>query len=348
VRAARRAPRARARAPPRRALDVNATVVIPTYNRAQRLAELLRCLAAQTAGTLARVVVCDDGSPDDTAAVAQRFARALPLVYCRQDDLGFRAGQARNLGIERAVGDVVIFLDDDLLVAPDFVASHLAAHVDAPGARAAIGYRHRTFHPQHDVPTYAAITASEPDDRAEVLGPDGAAVTDHVTPWFFVYSCNFSVRRTAALPRFDEAFVGWGMEDLEYGYRLHRDGYAVVAAPRARALHVEDPRPRDPFRCETRQLPPAYDSYVRNSVYFMDKYPHDEVLARMIRQDMRWYVRDEARGAWVKNGHANDVEAVIAHCRRERERDPQRAAARRDAHEPAVVRGANSPEDQAP
>jgi hypothetical protein len=35
---------------------------------------------------------------------------------------------------------------------------------------------------------------------------------------------------------------------------------------------------------------------------------------------MRWYVRDEARGCWTKNGHANDVEAVLAFCRRERDK----------------------------
>jgi hypothetical protein len=118
--------------------------------------------------------------------------------------------------------------------------------------------------------------------------------------------------------RFDESFVGWGMEDIELGYRLHREGYELVPAPRARVLHIEDPRPRDPFRCEVRAIEPVYDSYVRNSVYFMDKYPDDAALAHLIRTDMRWYVRDEARGCWVKNGHANDVDAVIAYCRRER------------------------------
>jgi hypothetical protein len=93
-------------------------------------------------------------------------------------------------------------------------------------------------------------------------------------------------------------------------------------------LHIEDPAPRDPFRCEVRSVAPVYDSYVQNAVYFMDKYADDQDLAELIRSDVRWYTRDEARGAWVKNGHANDVEAVIAHCRGERAR---RSTRRHDA-----------------
>lgn len=312
---------------------VKATVIIPTFNRARHLARLLQCLAEQRGGALARVVVCDDGSSDDTAAVARSFAHALPLEYCHQENRGFRAGQARNLGLARAVGEVVIFLDDDVLVAPDFVESHVAAHRGSSRRRVAIGYRHRTFGFERERVTWDDIVVSEPDDRVEVLGHDGAGVHSHRTPWFFVYSCNFSVTRDESLPRFDPGFVGWGMEDIEYGYQLHARGYEVVSAPTARALHLEDPAPRDPFRCEVRSLAPTYDSYVRNSIYFMDKYPHDRALSDLIRTDMRWYVRDEARGAWVKNGYANDVEAVIAWCRREREREARHAHSHEVHHE---------------
>ena len=297
---------------------MKATVVIPTFNRSRRLAELLRCLVAQPRESLSRVVVCDDGSSDDTQSVTREFESLLPVLYSRQDNRGFRAGQARNMGLSRATGDVVIFLDDDVLVAPDFVDQHLLAHSAKSGPKIAIGYRHRAFGFRREVPTWDEITGSEPDDRTEVLGDDGSGIAAHETPWFFVYSCNFSIALTANTPRFDDSFVGWGMEDIEYGYRLNTSGYEVICAPRARVLHIEDPKPRDPFRCEVRQIAPTYDSYVRNSVYFMDKYPHDPALAKMIRTDMQWYVQDAA-GSWVKNGFANDVDAVLAQCRRDRE-----------------------------
>jgi glycosyltransferase involved in cell wall biosynthesis len=299
---------------------MKATVVIPTYNRAVRLAELLRCMETQ-GEALARVVVCDDGSSDDTASVVRSFVGRLPVVYAHQENRGFRAGQARNMGIARAVGEVIIFVDDDVLVAPDFTAQHLAVHAGGERRTVGVGYRNRAFDFPREQPTWEDIVRAEADDRIDELGADGHGLHAHATPWFFVYSCNFSITRggtEASCPRFDDAFVGWGMEDIELGYRLHRTGYDIVPAPRAGVLHIEDPRPRDPFRCEVRSLDPTYDSYVKNSVYFMDKYPDDAALARLIRTDMRWYVRDEARGAWVKNGYENDVDAVLAHCRRER------------------------------
>jgi glycosyltransferase involved in cell wall biosynthesis len=312
---------------------MKATIVIPTFNRASLLAELLNCLTTQGDG-LARVVVCDDGSTDDTAAVVRSFVGRLPVVYAHQENRGFRAGQARNLGIARAVGEVIIFVDDDVLVAPDFVEGHLTAH-GGPGQRLrmAVGYRSRAFGYREQAahaaasgsapgsaaqPSWDDILRAEADDRVGELGPEGHGIGAHPTPWFFVYSCNFSITRSEKTPRFDENFIGWGMEDIEFGYRLHRTGYEVVAAAHARVMHIEDSRPRDPFRCEVRAIEPVYDSYVHNAIYFMDKYPGDPVLAELIRTDMRWFVRDEARGCWVKNGHANDVDAVLEHCRRER------------------------------
>ncbi len=307
---------------------MQATVVIPTYRRSARLAALLASLEHQVdergaglvGGRLARVVVCDDGSGDETPAVSEAFAARLPLVYRHQPDLGFRAGQARNLGIESAIGDVVIFVDDDVVVAPQFVAAHLDAHAEGLALarpRLVIGFRHRRFGEPPSPLSLEEIRAGEPDDRVTLIGAEGERAASHPTPWMFVYSCNFSVPRGASELSFDDGFVGWGLEDIDAGYRLLRSGLVIHAAAAGRVLHVEDPAPRDPFRCEERSLPPTYDTYVRNAVYFMDKYPDDPEVRGWVERDLRWYVRDEARGAWVKNGFANDVRAVIAACRGE-------------------------------
>lgn len=336
----------------RPSLAVRATVVIPTYKRSQRLAALLSCLehqrdargASALGSGLARVVVCDDGSPDDTAEVARRFESRLPLVYRRQDDLGFRAGQARNLGIESALGDVVVFVDDDVVTSPHFVHAHLEAHEQglAQGRpRLVIGFRHRSESAPSGPPGLEEIREGELDDRVAVIGPEGETVTAHPRPWMFVYSCNFSVPLRASELGFDEGFVGWGLEDIDAGYRLWRSGLTLHAAPRARVLHIEDPAPRDPFRCEERALPPTYDSYVRNAVYFMDKHPDDADVRDWVTRDLRWYVRDEARGAWVKNGYANDVERVIAHCREE-------LAASGRSPRPHVIRGISAAQSAEP
>lgn len=297
---------------------MKATVVIPTYRRSARVRQLLECLVTQRGDALAQVIVCDDGSPDDTREVALSFEDRLPLTYRFQPDLGFRAGQARNLGIAAATGDVVIFVDDDVLVADDFVLEHVRAHAAQPHPSIVIGYRHRTFVPPEIQPTLEEIARGEPDDRVAVLGSDGTPVRDHPRPWVYVYSCNFSVKRGSPELSFYEGFSGWGMEDIELGYRLwHRSQMPIVAAARARVLHVEDPAPRDPFRCEERTLTPSYDTYVRNAVLFMDLHPEDADLRDWVRSDLRWYVPGPD-GRFVKNGYENDVDAVIARCRAER------------------------------
>ncbi|PRP72607.1 hypothetical protein BUE93_00820 [Chromobacterium amazonense] len=75
------------------------SVIIPTYNCSALLAASLRALQRQT---LPRaqfdVIVCDDGSSDDTAQVAAGFSGSFALRYLWQADLGFRAATALNLG----------------------------------------------------------------------------------------------------------------------------------------------------------------------------------------------------------------------------------------------------------
>jgi len=301
---------------------LRATVIIPTYNRPDLLLRQLACLAEQTGSDLCEVLVCDDGSSTDTAGAIAPFMGRIPgLRHLWQEDLGFRAGQARNMGIRVAKGDILLFVDDDLLFPADFVTRHVNAHREVlnghPARRVVLGFRSRTMTPPVGVvPTPDEMLGSDGDDRVELIGEHGDGIVGHAHPWFFVYSCNFSVPSRPEVV-FDDAFEGWGMEDTELGYRLVKAGYEVVVRPEARVLHVEDPAPRDPFRCTERGLEPHYDSYVRNAVQFIDRYPEDTELKAMLAPELRWYVRD-ASGHWVKNGHENDAEAVLAAVRAER------------------------------
>lgn len=315
---------------------MQATVIIPTYNRPDLLACQLACLAAQRGQGLREVFVCDDGSSTDTTGTMAPFSDRIPgLRHFWQEDRGFRAGQARNLGIREARGDVLLFIDDDLLFPAGFVARHVAAHEQvhngAPALRIVLGFRSRTMAPPAGlVPTGDEIRGTDDDDRVELIGERGQGIAAHPQPWFFVYSCNFSVPNREEI-RFDDDFEGWGMEDTELGYRLVRSGYEVVVDPEARVLHVEDPAPRDPFRCTERGLEPHYDSYVHNSVQFIDKYPDDPELLHLLGSELRWYVRDATGLHWVKNGRENDAAAVIADVRRER---AARVAPARSPHGP--------------
>ena len=105
------------------------SVVIPTYNRKPILAKCLLGLENQQFGEIVReyeVIVVDDGSTDGTLEWLVANADLLPhvrsIAQCHQG-----SAAARNLGVEDAKGDTIIFIDSDLVVTEHF----LQAHADA-------------------------------------------------------------------------------------------------------------------------------------------------------------------------------------------------------------------------
>lgn len=97
------------------------SVVIPCYGQAHFLGEAIESVLAQT-HRHHEIVVVDDGSPDDTAAVACRY----PSVrYVRQENQGLAA--ARNTGIRRTRGEYLVFLDADDRLLPTHLETNLHA-----------------------------------------------------------------------------------------------------------------------------------------------------------------------------------------------------------------------------
>jgi glycosyltransferase involved in cell wall biosynthesis len=92
------------------------TVIIPTYNRAEDLGRCLESLVAQTFDNF-EVLVCDDGSTDASAEVAEAFTDRLDLRYETAENFGGPA-RPRNRGIEGARAPYVAFLDSDDWWAP--------------------------------------------------------------------------------------------------------------------------------------------------------------------------------------------------------------------------------------
>jgi hypothetical protein len=100
------------------------TIVIPTYNHAAYLWDaLLSCFNQSVLPD--EIIVVDDGSSDDPAAVVREFPGVILL---RQDNLGLAA--ARNAGLARASGDGIVFLDADDRLLPPAIAAGLACHHD--------------------------------------------------------------------------------------------------------------------------------------------------------------------------------------------------------------------------
>lgn len=99
------------------------SVVISTFNRAALLTSALRAiLEGQRADVPYELIVVDNNSSDDTAAVLEAFARSHPgMRWLSEPRPGVSHG--RNAGIRAASSPIVAFTDDDIRVAPDWVAT---------------------------------------------------------------------------------------------------------------------------------------------------------------------------------------------------------------------------------
>jgi glycosyltransferase involved in cell wall biosynthesis len=205
------------------------SVVIPTYNR---LPILRKCLAALENQRLAspvqryEVVVVDDGSTDETVGWLEAKATELPHVRLIRQEHGGPA-EGRNRGVEAACGDVIVFIDSDLVVTADFLVAHaraLAEHWQRRGDRLCF--------------TYGAVinTANFDDPTREPHKPTDLS-------WAYFATGNVAIDRQLLLRSglFDPSFRLYGWEDLELGERLRRQGVRLVRCPRAVGYHWHPP-----------------------------------------------------------------------------------------------------------
>jgi len=113
------------------------SIVIPTYNRLDMLLRVLDALQKQSDAPEFETIVIDDGSKDDTERV---LADRSDIVFRSQANSG--PGRARNHGVSLARGRFVIFIGDDTVPEPAFLAEHARIHRQTNDGRlvACVGY----------------------------------------------------------------------------------------------------------------------------------------------------------------------------------------------------------------
>lgn len=214
------------------------SVVVPYYRDQELLDLILRRLDAQSGvvGGL-EVVVADDGSPEPPDV----SACGLPVRVVRQEDLGFRAGAARNLGVCVARGRVLVLVDGDTVPEDGYAAALqrvcLASPVLAVGRR-----RHadlRTLVRAGGMPWPPAEPLAEPAWLA-----DGFAASDDLraaddASFRYLLSAVMAVPRVVweAVGGFDEGLTGYGGEDWDLAWRAWLAGADLRHVPEAVAWH---------------------------------------------------------------------------------------------------------------
>ncbi|MFN8175137.1 MAG: glycosyltransferase family A protein [Solirubrobacteraceae bacterium] len=213
------------------------TVALPTRNRAATLARCLAALEPQARETGSQIVVVDDASSDDTAAVLA----ARPDVEARRRPEPGGIGTARNDTVDLARAPIVLFVDDDVIAAPGLLERHLAHHARHPEPNEALGGR-VTWSPE--------VTVTRHMHWLENGGPLFAfnAIPDpQDVEWRHFCTANVSVKRSFLGPRpFDGEMERYS--DPELAYRLAARGLRLRYNAAALGHHLRSDTPESTER----------------------------------------------------------------------------------------------------
>ena len=213
------------------AVDLALSVVIATYQRPASVLELLHQLADQSLdANRYEVVVVDDGSSTPVAPVLEAQTFPFRLIALTQQNAGPAA--ARHRGIQAARGSIIVIIDDDMRVLPDFLSQHLAAH-EGRAHHVVLG----RLRAQPDAPLelFDRLHLDLLDKLARDVARDPAALRGSST-----YTGNVSFRRSGYLQigGFDPAFRL--SEDAELGIRFEASGATFALSDQAQSFHASD------------------------------------------------------------------------------------------------------------
>ncbi|WP_373479933.1 glycosyltransferase family 2 protein [Geminocystis sp.] len=234
------------------------SVVIPTYNRLPILQKCLLALENQQFNsdlvTDYEIVVVDDGSSDETILWITTAKHLLPHVKLyTQNHKG--AASARNLGVQKALGDWIIFIDSDLVVTSSFLQAH-SQTLDSANSNRIFSYG-------------AVINTSNFNDPTS----EPYKITDFSAAYFATGNVAIAKKWLLEAGLFDTMFKQYGWEDLELGVRLKKLGLKLIKCPQAVGYHWHPP-----FNIE--QIPKLIEQEIQRGkmgVLFYQKHPTYEV-----------------------------------------------------------------------
>jgi len=232
------------------------SAIIPTHNQKEILARTLDYLMVQNyPQDEYEIIVVDDGSTDGTREmVKSKMGSKVDLRCLWQEQRGPHF--ARNLGIEKARGEIIIFVDSDIFTPPNFISEHVKFHQKL-GDVVVSGPTVRT-------------------DRLDNVFADAnrrkikKLLFDFSGPSFI--TSNLSVKRKFLIRvgGFDEEFTGFGWHDWELGLRLKKLGLKARRNINAIVYHYKKKINLSdlPSLCKKKR------EQGRNAVLYYKKHPH--------------------------------------------------------------------------
>lgn len=230
-------------------LLLEVSVVIPTKNRMYDLQELLDSISIQT--TLPNeVIVVDDSDNDETRGLIEQkrrvfLSKEISLKYLRGDDKNKSISAARNIGARNSSGDVICFLDDDVILDRDFIKQILKVHYEYAAVKGVQGYITNSGPYSAFSNALSRVCFGFPRDFFE---PNKCKAFPFSYPYSptRVIECEWLVGLNSSYKKeifkqfeFDENLKGFSLcEDIDLSYRIQiRFPRSLYMSPHAKLFH---------------------------------------------------------------------------------------------------------------
>ncbi len=213
------------------------------------------------------IVLVDDGSSDGTKEVLRELNPPCKFTYLYQENAGLSA--ARNVGINAAEGEIILFVDDDILASKNLIAEHMKVHNE---------------HPRSVVRGWV----NHVDDLEKPGKQPKFTMQDISTAFFWTSNVSVAKKYLDEAGLFDERFKEYGWEDLELGLRLKSLGLQLKHNRDAVVYHYKS-------RWKKSDLPNLLKqarSKGRTAVIFLDKHPTVRVKLATGIHSMRFFWND--------------------------------------------------------
>ena len=249
--------------------NLQLSIIVPTLNRGKVLCNTLLSLVQQLPESSEIIVV--DQSPTiypDLKPILTDHQNSIRYFRLRTKGLP----HARNFGLKKAKGSVVLYCDDDIIPGPTFIQSHLEAYqnteIGGVGGRILV---------DSDLTTISSLPKEKRKPPIGKINPLTIEMTDHFdSQWEadidHCEGCNMSFRRDLLLKigGFDERFGGSArLEETDVWTRIQKLGVQLRFAPKAALIHLKDPI----GGCRPKNAPHWFRWYGHNyMLYFLKNY----------------------------------------------------------------------------
>lgn len=216
------------------------SVIIPTYNR---LETLKRCLAQITNQSVDSnkydVYIIDDCSKDNTPEFCEKYVKSKNNVYYHRNEENKGQASTRNVGIKLSKGELLVFLDNDLLVGFDFL-KWILKYYDKYKDEKVVIVSNITYQPE-----VLATTNFGNHIQSRAIGyrskKNRVNLDISDLPANFFAGGGSTCKREIAneIGLFDENLTKYGSEDELFGFRLKEVNTKIVFCPDAKIIHYD-------------------------------------------------------------------------------------------------------------